>query len=313
MENKPTIKSFIYLDEDKMFSISSQLFEGITEYILKEDTNQFQQEEKQKGQFFSGKFMADMMFKSNTMSEKRSLHDFAYNLFEKELERRGFIYDISSEDTLEDLHEKDFVRVKGKLFFYDYEKMNNTIDNFNELGRAIAKLQMIDNNLYSYPELTNKLKSINDREQKNKVKNQAKVFQSKVDQILKEEGLILDEDYRKALSTLLHYGYNEKYAINLCLDNSNIIYSSAINPEYLKEKENLLVSKYSRQTEREFTVVGILTQTGIDKAPSSNFIGNEMKAGIYQMNEKIGELEESFNGRAKNECVIDPIAIFTEI
>ena len=36
------IKSFIYLDEYKMYSISSQLFEGLTEYILsgeKESTN----------------------------------------------------------------------------------------------------------------------------------------------------------------------------------------------------------------------------------------------------------------------------------
>lgn len=29
----PKIKSFIYLDEYKMYSISSQIFEGITEYL----------------------------------------------------------------------------------------------------------------------------------------------------------------------------------------------------------------------------------------------------------------------------------------
>lgn len=41
MENKNrcTIKSFIYLDEDKMYSISSQLFEGMTQYILQEETD----------------------------------------------------------------------------------------------------------------------------------------------------------------------------------------------------------------------------------------------------------------------------------
>jgi len=37
MENK--IKSFIYLDNDKMYSISSQLFEGLTEYILRDNKN----------------------------------------------------------------------------------------------------------------------------------------------------------------------------------------------------------------------------------------------------------------------------------
>ena len=30
-----TIKSFIYLDEYKLASLSSQLFEGMTEYVLK--------------------------------------------------------------------------------------------------------------------------------------------------------------------------------------------------------------------------------------------------------------------------------------
>lgn len=29
-----SIKSFVYLDEDKMYSISSQLFEGITDSIF---------------------------------------------------------------------------------------------------------------------------------------------------------------------------------------------------------------------------------------------------------------------------------------
>lgn len=30
------IKSFVYLNESKMYSLSSQLFEGLTEYILSE-------------------------------------------------------------------------------------------------------------------------------------------------------------------------------------------------------------------------------------------------------------------------------------
>lgn len=43
MENniKPRIKSFIYLDEDKMYSISSQLFEGMTQYILQENVESY--------------------------------------------------------------------------------------------------------------------------------------------------------------------------------------------------------------------------------------------------------------------------------
>lgn len=28
------IKNFIYLDEEKLYSLSSQIFEGVTEYVL---------------------------------------------------------------------------------------------------------------------------------------------------------------------------------------------------------------------------------------------------------------------------------------
>ena len=53
MENniKPRIKSFIYLDEDKMYSISSQLFEGMTQYILQENVESYNEEHQQKGNF----------------------------------------------------------------------------------------------------------------------------------------------------------------------------------------------------------------------------------------------------------------------
>lgn len=53
MEKNKTlhIKSFIYLDEDKMYSISSQLFEGMTQYILKKETESFNEEQQQKGNF----------------------------------------------------------------------------------------------------------------------------------------------------------------------------------------------------------------------------------------------------------------------
>ena len=45
------IKSFIYLDDYKMYSFSSQLFEGITQYILKEDVQAGEEQNSQKGSF----------------------------------------------------------------------------------------------------------------------------------------------------------------------------------------------------------------------------------------------------------------------
>ncbi len=41
--------------------------------------------------------------------------------------------------------------------------------------------------------------------------------------------------------------------------------------------------------------------------------GADMKTATQGMHEMIANLEMQFNGRSSNECIIDPIAIFTEL
>lgn len=65
------IKSFIYLDEYKMYSISSQLFEGLTEYILSGEKESITESEQQKGSLGSGRVMGDILVKEKDSSEKR--------------------------------------------------------------------------------------------------------------------------------------------------------------------------------------------------------------------------------------------------
>ena len=50
------IKSFVYLDEYKMYSISSQLFEGLTEYVLSGKKSEYAKSEEQKGKNSQWKF-----------------------------------------------------------------------------------------------------------------------------------------------------------------------------------------------------------------------------------------------------------------
>lgn len=54
------IKSFIYLDEDKMYSLSSQLFSGITEYIVSSRSEQESESADQKGPIGSGRILAEI-------------------------------------------------------------------------------------------------------------------------------------------------------------------------------------------------------------------------------------------------------------
>ena len=163
-----SIKSFVYLDENKMYSLSSQLFEGITQYILEEDSNSKSEENSQKGQFISGRFMADMIMQKNTKSEMKYLHDFAYNLFEKELISRNLLFEVTKETNITDLRDKGFVKIKGKVVFEDYAKILYTLEYFNTIGKAIGELTFQDT-LKQLKTLTDTERKTNDREKKNKI------------------------------------------------------------------------------------------------------------------------------------------------
>lgn len=306
------VKSFIYLDDYKMYSFSSQLFEGITQYILKEDVQASEEQNSQKGSFLSGRFMADMMFQKNAQTEMRYLHDFAFNLFEKELESRVMLFDIVNTTTIDELHDKGFVRVRGKVVFEDYSRLLYTLEHFNEIGRAFGELQDIDTVKF-LANAKEQIKKQKDRGQKFRQNQSVKKTENLIEEEYKKLGLIIDEKVKNNIHKLLSYAYRDCYEVRFSLDGSTNIYTAVINQEYLKETEQSLISKYSRQSEKEFTLLGVVSQSGNTKAQLPDVSGKGIKEAVTNVIDKMAVLENNFNGRSENECIIDPIAIFTEI
>ena len=70
-----------------MYSLSSQIFEGITEYVLSESRETSEESESQKGPVGSGRVVGDILRSSQRVSERKYLHDYSYTLFEKHLEK----------------------------------------------------------------------------------------------------------------------------------------------------------------------------------------------------------------------------------
>lgn len=308
-----SIKSFIYLDDNKMYSLSSQVFEGITQYILKEDVNVYGEGQEQKGQLLSGRFMADMLFQRNAKSEMRYLHDFAYNLFENELVSRKLLFESVKETKITELKDKSFIKVKGKIIFENYAKILYTLEHFNAIGRAVGELSMQEALHTMEESMAEMKKKTNDREIKNKVCQINKATRNQFDKILIENGLMIDEKIKGNILTVMDFGYRDYYEIRLSVEGSTTLYTAIINQDNLKETEQTLISKYSRLSEKEFTIVGIVTQCGNERAIVPSIEGNEMKKATINLIERIDGLEEQFNGRTDNECIIDPIAIYTEI
>ena len=127
------IKNFIYLDEYKMYSISSQIFEGITEYLVDHKKEISQGSETQKGPILSGRILADMLVAETGKQEKKYLHDYSYKLFEERLNEQEKILSIDEkniDEVISKIDNTSFVKIKGRAIFNDINIITKTLNNY---------------------------------------------------------------------------------------------------------------------------------------------------------------------------------------
>ena len=308
-----SIKSFIYLDDYKLYSLSSQLFQGFTEYIVSGKAVSLEEEESQKGVFSSGKVMSDLLRKETTSTEKKYLHDYAFNLLEAELTNRGILHTITSTDTIETIQTKGIVKVSGRAVFNDYRSLQSTMSRFNSIGESFGYFKLSEQLKAVENSVLNELQSTKDRNQKAKIKNANARINSLFNNFLQENGLhIADEDIKHMLN-IMEYGFHGELEFRVTPNGLPFQLSAILNREYLRDTEAHFVSKYSRQTEYDFTMIGIITQSGKTNESIAEREPNGMKNACLNLVDNLTIVENIFLGRIDNECIIDPIAIYREL
>ena len=311
-----TIKSFIYLDEYKMYSISSQIFEGITEYLIDYRETITEESETQKGRVASGRIMADILKSESGTQEKKYLHDYSYKLFEDYLKESGKILSFSVENIDENIRCIDnagFVEVRGKAVFNDMNMLKSTIEKFNKLGQALAYITNFEEIERLRQQLKTEANSTKDRNQKAQIRQQLKRLEN-IEKLAEDQGLQQDPDFLCKLAFVLDYGFQDQFEVRIPIE--PYIFSSSFNREYLRENENLLVRKYSRLAEKEFVLVGTVAQSSsesIDHEEDENHEFQHIKESIMYLVERLSKLESSFSGKLTSEIIIDPIALYREI
>ena len=308
------IKNIIYLDIDKMYSLSSQIFEGITEYILKEKEEESSQKEDQKGPIGSGKILGDILRNTERISEKKFLVDYSYNIFENKLIElnKVNIIDNNFEATREIPKNNSFIKVKSRIIFNDIRAIQNTLSNFNDLGVALthvtsySEIQKIEEQIEKARE---SLKG--DREKLATLRARSKSL-TDISQMAKSQGLQQDQTYLNRLSYILSYGFQDQLEIQM--RDTDLVFSSNLKRNFLREEENLLIRKYSRHTEVEFTLFGIVTQSNGEKIkPTESSTHSGIKEALMGIFTLLNTMESEFSGKLSNEIIIDPIAVYTEL
>lgn len=311
------IKNFIYLDAPKMYSLSSQMLEGVTDYIVSESSGEKEELEEQKGPVGSGRVIADAIKTSNRSVERKVLNDYSFTVFEKALSDRGLILEIG--DPYIDLDQlkgvvkvNSFIRVRAKAIFNDINKINEMLSSFNEFGQDLVVVSIHAEMGDAKEELAAlKQAAGNDREKKARIEAELKKL-SNVSKMAKEQGLYQDPKFIESMLRLTKYGFSDQFEIHQY--GGELTFTSCLKREFLRESEDLLVRKYSRKTEQDIVVIGIVSQAFSPAGLNLEAVefGN-MKGALINVVEHLTNIEASISGKSPDEVVIDPIAAYFEI
>ena len=196
------IKSFIYLDEYKMYSISAQMSGGITDYLMSHQKSTTEEAEEQKGPVSSGRVVADILKSESGIQEKKYLHDYNYTLFEEELNKSDKILSLSTvniDENVEQIDNASFVEVRGNVVFNDMKILKSTFNNFNKIGEALSYITNFEKMEEVRKQFEKVAENTKDRNQKAKLKQQLK-SSTNIEKLAKDQGLQQDDDFLKTLS-----------------------------------------------------------------------------------------------------------------
>lgn len=311
------IRSLIYLDEPKLLSLSSQVLEGLTEYLLTEKSSSDERTEKQKGPIASGRELADAIRSTETSVERRVLHDHAFSVFERKLIETDTLLDIPTAmeetETIAKVAASSFIRVQGRATFIDAAKLTTLLKVFNSLGESITYVTKNE-------EIQSLVKAIEDLKSSTNDKNKLAQLNKQLKQatdpglLARASGLYQDPKFLEHLGILTQFGFSDQLEIHQKVD--GILYTACLKRECLREAEDLVIRKYSRKTEKQLTVLGLITQTASDskaEQPNADFQPGNMKEALTNMIDHIALMETSLSGKSSKEVIVDPIAVYVSL
>ncbi|MGM9516460.1 DUF6414 family protein [Roseateles sp. DB2] len=307
------IRSILYLDENKMYSMSSQIFEGLTEYVLKEVAATREDAEEQKGPVGSGRVMADAMKLTERSVEKRFLHDHSLALFETRLAELDLVQHVDSPVAEGLVISKSFVRASARANFIDAAKITSMLGSFNEIGEALAHVTKYSDIEAARQEIQTIKDSAKDKARLAEFRKLEKKLTDTAE-IAKQVGLYQDPKFLKHLALVTEFGFSDQLEIQQRIGER--LFSACLKRECLREPEDLIIRKYSRKTEQSLVVLGVVTQSRQATEVIDDQVVPEnmsMKEAVTNMVNHIAAIEGSLAGKTSYEVVIDPIAVYVTL
>jgi hypothetical protein len=316
------IRSFIYVDQYKLFSLSSQLQGGLVNSRLLVERALGSKGATQKGPFTSGETLTDENATEKRTEELWSLHDYAYNQFETLLGEKNLITEISGPVTATDAVPLGGVlKVTGSALINDVKVTTDFMDQYNRFGEAL-------NYVTNFNDQSAKLGPLKAALEKAQYKKEKERITAEIKKVMKAaRTLAMDQEFIDHVSYVLRQTMGDQLELQIRpgTDKAHVSFTSILDRRYLRETDQSIVKKYSRRAQMNFTVLGIVTQRGpsedlaIDESENKEGEDNspesetQMRDSMLELALRLANVEKAFTGTRPNEIVVDPIAVYRQL
>lgn len=315
------IRDFIYLNAPMLYSIYSQVFEGITEKLTEETIFQIITGNTENA-FFAGK-AEKQTHNTEISSESRVLHDYMYTKLEKKLMASiKNVSNLSKDDALSQLKSHFLVEITGRAEIEDYEKLMKYLQSYNDLIKVIAYAAMS-----SEPQFKTTILSIIEELSLTDKKDIQKKLNDKLKKLTnyipkaKELNLLQDEDLLKNLALMLNFINPTGFEVLIHSQTTELFYRGIIDRNWLRIPPQTISSLYGGQSEIPWTMVGLVSniqgtyQKQQSKPAKNTSTESPMMLDAYRNLFRSSRFYERtlLESDTNTEIIISPIAIYRNL
>ena len=296
------IRSFIYVDGELLYSLSSQIFEGFaqsasTSLALGKDNS-----DETKEFLGFGNRLEKRLVESRTRTEEIVLHDHIYALLEAAVLDDIVTIDPSMFRNLRaHVDEQTLIRVTGIPVVDDYARLNTVLSKVNDIMESINTIQY-SKQIQELRKLRKEAKEALDRISDRNKKPQIQLQLNNIDNVIKsfkqkDTSPALDPEVISALTNLTEVFMKDAFDVVITPTGANAkdVVRGIGDRQWLRIPPDLLRRRYGTEIQQEWTMVGRITRLPVPppKVPSTNNSTSSAEAAIEQITSNLEQIEAS--------------------
>ena len=273
------VRDFIYLDRERMYSIYSQLFEGVVETMARSITSGVEEEKKERR-------LEETIIEASTKVQNVVLFDHIYNMLEEKMSPDLMIVD--SNTRTDEIKPDSIIKVTGYARIEDYAYLLHILTSFNDIGSALATIMLKNDD------------------------TGRQVSKNEIERYAKDNNMYLDKKYTDSIATLINeiYGKTMVVSIPITTEALNADFRALINEKYLRIAQESVKDIYGYVPCMKWTIVGEVTDLSYNN-PNTSLNDTGMMPELFK---NLAALTTSFSTLTgtRNAIRMAPIAIYVE-